>query len=63
MGDFSGPGEMNDNCRKAAHVGMMDRGFTVFRNTGLHYEPDLKTDIVFVILIPGLVALIFPAMK
>jgi hypothetical protein len=29
MGDFSGLGEMNDNCRKATHVGMMDRGFTV----------------------------------
>jgi len=36
MGDISGPGEMNGNCRKAKHVGMMDRGFTVFRNTGLH---------------------------
>jgi hypothetical protein len=45
------------------HVGMMDRCFTVFRNTDLPWEPDLKTDIVFVISIPGLVALIFPAVK
>jgi len=63
MGYFSGPEKINDNCRKATHVGMMDRGFTMFRNTGLRQEPDLKTDRVFVILIPGLVALIFPAMK
>jgi hypothetical protein len=32
MGDFSGPGEMKYNCGKTTHVGMMERGFTVFRN-------------------------------
>jgi hypothetical protein len=63
VGDFSEPGELDDNCGKTTCVGMMDRGFTVFRNTGLPWEPDLKTDIVFVISIPGLLALIFPAMK
>jgi hypothetical protein len=56
MGEFSGLGEMIDNCGKTIHVGLMDRGFTVFRNTGLLQEPVLKIDIVFVILIPGLVA-------
>jgi hypothetical protein len=29
VGDFLGLEEMNDNCGKIAHMGMMVRGFTV----------------------------------
>jgi hypothetical protein len=31
MGDFLGPEEMNDNCGKVLHTGVMDRCFTVVR--------------------------------
>jgi hypothetical protein len=30
MGDFSGPGEINNVCGKMMHTGMMNRGFTVY---------------------------------
>jgi hypothetical protein len=29
MGDFLGPEEMNDACRKMMHKEKMDRGFTI----------------------------------
>jgi hypothetical protein len=30
MGVVSGPGEVNNICRKMMHTGMMNRGFTVY---------------------------------
>ena len=38
-GQFLGPEEMNDTCRKIIHTGVMDRGltaFTQFSNPFLH---------------------------
>jgi hypothetical protein len=31
VGDFLGPGKVNNACRKMTHTGMMDKGLPVFK--------------------------------
>lgn len=44
MGDVQGPGKLNDTCMKTMCAGMMNRGFTVWRQEGEFYPGPSNSD-------------------